>query len=219
MSTYMPCEEYRSTTPVTSEPIPWAAMKLMNVSDGFTASSEDDDKPEPEPLAVLVPSASPRPPFLRLRRFLPAALSSLSAAEAATGVIGSKRSRVPESSARSPPRPRRFFLRPSRSRPSRDPRPSRASRDSRGSGVAATSAMISSSGRSLALRTSTGGGAFGTGIGFSASGDPMRTCPRFESRTASRLRGPRTGTRGVKTQPSPGMGLPPIRRSLAKSQS
>ena len=182
--------------PVTSDPIPWAAMKLMNVSDGFTASSEAAG-------ASAVSTPSPRP-FLRLRRFLADALSP-SATRAPTAAT--------ESSARSPPRPRRFFFRPSRSRPSRVLRPSR------GSAVAATSAMISSIGCAAERRTRTGGGAFGTGMGLSASGDPMRTCPRLESRTASRLRGPRTGTRAVNTQPSPGIGFPPIRRSLANSQS
>ena len=181
--------------PVTSEPIPWAAMKLMNVSDGFTASREAAGA-----AAVSTPSLRP---FLRLRRFLPDTLSPSSATAAATT----------ESSARSPPRPRRFFFRPSRSRPSRPRRPSR------GSGVAATSAMISSIGFAAERRTRTGGGAFGTGMGLSASGDPMRTCPRLESRTASRLRGPRTGTRAVNTQPRPGIGFPPTRRSLANSQS
>ena len=42
---------------------------------------------------------------------------------------------------------------------------------------------------------------------------------RLASFTDSRLRGPRTGLRGVKIQPTPGTGLPPIRRPLSKSHS
>ncbi len=40
---------------------------------------------------------------------------------------------------------------------------------------------------------------------------------RSASRTATRLFGPRTGVRGVKIQPTPGTGLPPINRPSSKS--
>ncbi|CAB4914731.1 unannotated protein [freshwater metagenome] len=42
---------------------------------------------------------------------------------------------------------------------------------------------------------------------------------RFFSLTALRLTGPRTGTRGTKTQPTPGTGLPPQSRSSWNSHS
>ena len=51
-----------------------------------------------------------------------------------------------------------------------------------------------------------------------ASGDSSRFL-RLASLTDSRLLGPRTGVRGVKIQPTPGTGLPPIRRPLSKSHS
>ena len=41
----------------------------------------------------------------------------------------------------------------------------------------------------------------------------------FDSRTARRLTGPRTGVRLTKTQPIGGTGLPPTRRPSSKSQS
>jgi len=41
---------------------------------------------------------------------------------------------------------------------------------------------------------------------------------RFACRRTSRLRGPRTGARGVKIQPTPGTGLPPISRPRSNSQ-
>ena len=77
-----------------------------------------------------------------------------------------------------------------------------------------------------------GGGAVGTGIGCEASllarppVRPARLLGRaglFEvflaSLTARRLIGPRTGTRGTKTQPTLGTGLPPMSRPSSNSQS
>jgi hypothetical protein len=40
---------------------------------------------------------------------------------------------------------------------------------------------------------------------------------RFDRAVTERLRGPRTGVRGVNTHPTPGTGFPPIRRSGSKS--
>ena len=77
-----------------------------------------------------------------------------------------------------------------------------------------------------------GGGAVGTGIGCDASllarppVRPRRLLGRavplelfLASLTARRLIGPRTGTRGTKTQPTLGTGLPPMSRPSSNNQS
>ena len=79
---------------------------------------------------------------------------------------------------------------------------------------------------------SPGGGAVGTGIGRDASllarpsagstrplGRAAAFVAFFESFTARRLIGPRTGTRGTNTQPTLGTGLPPMSRPSSNSHS
>jgi len=94
--------------------------------------------------------------------------------------------------------------------------------------------LVSGAGVALARadRDLPGGGADGTGIGWLASGLPTRTLSalrprrdraagseRWESRTAFRLIGPRTGTRFTNTQPTCGTGFPPTNRPSSKSYS
>src|SRR4051794_13286833 len=79
-----------------------------------------------------------------------------------------------------------------------------------------------------------GGGALGTGLGpssaplevgplrcafLAAEPEAARTRFRVDARVAIRLRGPRTGVRSMKTQPTAGTGLPPTSRPSSKSHS
>ena len=51
-----------------------------------------------------------------------------------------------------------------------------------------------------------------------AVGGSPPSASRLDLAVTERLRGPRTGVRGVKTQPTPGTGLPPISRPASNSQ-
>src|SRR5439155_26597867 len=92
----------------------------------------------------------------------------------------------------------------------------------------------SSTGAGAAFLRLRGGGALGAGIGpsstpldvgpvrldfLTAEPAPARSLLRLAARVAMRLFGPRTGVRATKTQPTPGNGLPPIRRPSSNSHS
>ena len=97
-----------------------------------------------------------------------------------------------------------------------------------GRGVAASGGAFSAGGEAAREEArAPGGGADGTGIGREASlvarptarGAFVALTDFFESLTARRLIGPRTGTRGTNTQPTLGTGFPPTRRPSSNNQS